>query len=70
MGPMQARYVIGPDDIIAYADINVDYRSKSKVSAALLPAAFAERHLTRTSPMKREILCRPISKTGRRRHRL
>jgi peroxiredoxin len=44
--PMQARYVIGPDDIIAYADINVDYRSEPELSAVLLvPAAFAERHL-------------------------
>ena len=34
--PMQARYVIGPDDIIAYADINVDYRSEPELSAALL----------------------------------
>ena len=34
--PMQARYVIGPDDIIAYADINVDYRSEPELSAVLL----------------------------------
>ena len=33
--PMQARYVIGPDDIIAYADINVDYRSEPELSAVL-----------------------------------
>ena len=34
--PMQARYVIGPDDIIAYAVINVDYRSEPELSAVLL----------------------------------
>ena len=34
--PMQARYVIGPDDIIAYADINVDYRSEPELFAVLL----------------------------------
>jgi len=34
--PMQARYVIGPDDIIAYAEINVDYRSEPELSAVLL----------------------------------
>jgi hypothetical protein len=33
---MQARYVIGADDIIAYADINVDYRSEPELSAVLL----------------------------------
>ena len=31
--PMQARYVIGPDDIIAYADINVEYRSEPELPA-------------------------------------
>ena len=36
IAPMQARYVIRPDDIIAYADINVDYRSESELSAVLL----------------------------------
>src|SRR5437762_6849426 len=35
IAPMQARYVIGPDDIIAYADINVDYRSDPELSAVL-----------------------------------
>lgn len=34
--PMQPRYVIGPNDIIAYADINVDYRSEPELSAVLL----------------------------------
>jgi hypothetical protein len=34
--PMQARYVIGPDDIIAYADINVDYHSEPELSSVLL----------------------------------
>ena len=34
--PMQARYVIGPDDTIAYADINVDYRSEPELFAVLL----------------------------------
>ena len=33
---MQARYVIGPGDIIAYADINVDYRSEPELFAVLL----------------------------------
>ena len=36
IAPMQARYVIRPDDIIAYADINVDYRSEPELSEVLL----------------------------------
>ena len=35
IAPMQARYVIEPDDIIVYADINIDYRSKPELSAVL-----------------------------------
>jgi hypothetical protein len=34
--PMQARYVIGPDDSVAYADVNVDYRSEPELFAVLL----------------------------------
>jgi hypothetical protein len=30
------RYVIGPDDSVAYADINVDYRSEPELFAVLL----------------------------------
>ena len=33
---MQARYVIGPDDSVAYADVNVDYRSEPELFAVLL----------------------------------
>ena len=29
-------YVIGPDDSVAYADINVDYRSEPELFAVLL----------------------------------
>jgi hypothetical protein len=34
--PNARQYVIGPDEIVAYADINVDYRSEPELSAVLL----------------------------------
>jgi peroxiredoxin len=34
--PMQARYVVGADGIIAYADVNADYRHQPE-PAAILP---------------------------------
>ena len=52
-----SHYVIGPDDIIAYADINVDYRSEPELSAVLLVLQRLQYAiLQRTSPMKREII--------------
>ena len=57
--PMQARYVIGPDDIIEYADINVDYHSEPELSAVLLVLQRLQVELLST-----------ISKLEGRRHRL